>query len=568
MVRVWIRPLVTLLMLALALPGWAGLTARIDRAQLQQGESFQLVIKKSGRYNGTGPDLTPLERDFEVLGSSRNSQINYTNGELNAFTQWSISLAPKRAGTLNLPAIELDGERTPSFPVQVGVAATPPKGSQGAAKGGEELFLELEVGPERPYLQAQITYKLRILRTIDLHEASLIDPEVEGALVERLGDDLTYTADRDGRRYQVIERRYAIFPQRSGLLKIVGPVLNAEIPDRGRWRDSFSGIFTRTRPVQIKAPNRTLEVRPAQGDGPWLPAQGVTLREEWSPEGAQWRVGDPVTRILTLEARGLTGAHLPTLHVDPEGEVSGYPDQPAIETGLDGDRLSGRRVERIALVPNRPGPFTLPEIRVRWWDTEAERARVATLAARTIQVAVAEGAAMPPPVVQPLPTPEQPVVQPTAPPVFAGDDPRWRWLSAVFAALWLATMLLWWWRSRREPEVVERPEAVKPGVAEGEARKWLQRACTRGDRRQARAAALAWGEARWPERPPFSLGELARRVADDADAARALRELDRSLYHPEEGEWDGAACWARVKGMFGKVSPAKDGAEIIPPLYS
>ena len=558
--------LILLLLALAALPAWAGLTARIDRAQLRAGESFQLIIEKSGRYDGPGPDLAPLEAQFDLLGSSRSSKINIVNGEMNASTSWTITLAPKRAGTLSVPPVALDGAHTPSFPIQVAAASAKREAPTDDGEAVSDLFLEVEVSPETPYLQAQVTYRLRIFRTIDLHDAALSEPEVEGAIVERLGDDLSYAATRDGRRYQVIERRYALFPQRSGPLKIRGPVLNAEIAERGGRRGAFGGLFTRTRPVQLKAEDRTLEVRPAQGAEPWLPADALTLDEAWSPEPPQWRVGEPVTRTLTLEARGLTGAHLPPIHAEaPEG-LSGYPDQPTIENGLDEDRLVGRRIERIALVPNRPGPFTLPEIRLRWWDVAAGRARETVIPARTIQVLPAEGGAdvVAPPLPQPVPAPAV-----ASSPVPGGDDPRWRWLATVLGGLWLATLGLWWWqtRGRGEARAKEEKPGVDPKQGLAEARRWLKRACQAGDPQQARAAALAWGAARWSERPPFSLGELAGRLDDEA-AAEELRALDRLLYHPKEGQWDGERCWARLAQLLDGKGESREKSDVIPPLYT
>ena len=557
---------ILLLLTLTALPAWAGLTARIDRAQLHAGESFQLIIEKSGRYDGPGPDLTPLEEGFDLLGNSRSSQFNLINGEMSASTSWTVTLAPKRSGPLTVPPIELDGAYTPSFPIRVAAAAPSAKaGRQDDGQGASELFMEVEASPERPYLQAQVTYRLRILRTIDLHEASLSEPEVEGAIIERLGDDLSYAATRNGRRYQVIERRYALFPQRSGPLKIFGPVLNAEIAEVAQRRGAFPSIFTRTRPVQLKAEDRTLEVRPAQGGDPWLPAHGLTLTESWSPESPQWRVGEPVTRTLTLEALGLTGAHLPPIHADSPRGMSGYPDQPTIENGLDDDRLVGRRIERVALVPSRPGPFTLPEIRLRWWDVEAEREREVVVPSRTIQVLPAEGAAD---TVAPPPPQPAPVASAATPPVPSGDDPRWRWLAMIFGGLWVVTMAGWWWRSRGREET-PRPKATPQAPPEqglSEARRWLKKACGAGDPEQTRAAALAWGAARWPRRPPLSLGELAGRI-DDESAAEALRGLDRFLYHPDEGTWDGGRCWERLVPVLDGQRKRGEKGGVIPPLY-
>ncbi|WP_459866843.1 BatD family protein [Endothiovibrio diazotrophicus] len=572
-----------LLLLCAALPVWAGLSAHIDRARVRAGESFQLLIEKSGQYDGEGPDLSPLDRDFDLLGNGRSSQISIVNGQMSSTTQWTITLAPKRSGTLTVPPIELDGDWTPSFPIRVGASTAPSnRGSngKGAASGNDDLFLEVETSPESPYVQAQLTYRVRVLRTVDFSNASLSDPEVEGAVIERIGDDVSYDATRNGRRYQVIERRYAIFPEQAGPLKITGPVLNAEIPQRGGggWRDPFQGLFTRTRPVQIKGKDRTVQVRPAAEKGDWLPAEALTLKEKWSPETPQWKVGEPVTRTLTLVATGLTGAHLPPIYRAPQGaDVNGYPDQPTIGNAADGDRMIGTRTERIALVPSRPGPFTLPEIRIHWWDTAADRAREAVIPAHTIQVAAADGSGnSAPPPAQSTPS-ATPVAKPAesvspllaATPAVVTEWPLWRWLTLLFATLWVITGLLWWRHTRqsgRGRAAPEREREAAPAVGEGEARKRLRRACEAGDAAAARAALLAWGAARWPERPPFSLGALAERL-EPGPAVDALRELDRLLYHPDEGAWSAKAWLERVSPALKGVKGTAAAESPIPGLY-
>jgi hypothetical protein len=295
------RLLYLLLGLSLAAPALAaGLEAELDRTRIAEGDTLILSLTAPGDALGT-PDLGPLAQDFDVLNQSQSSQMRIINGATSRSRQWQLVLAPKRSGRLTIPALSLGGARSQPLTLEVLPAAQ-------AAKLGEArpVLVETEVDTKLPYVQGQVVYLVRILSRVPLRQASLTDPKAGDALVERLGADRSSTTQRDGQRYQVIERRYALFPQHSGPLTIEAPVLAAAIPDQGGrrpgardrafGRDPFAdmdaffgkdpfadlgGLLEQTRPVQVRGQDLTLTVRP-QPDGtpsPWLPADSLQLTE-------------------------------------------------------------------------------------------------------------------------------------------------------------------------------------------------------------------------------------------------------------------------------------------------
>jgi hypothetical protein len=559
--------------LAVATLLWLGqaqaqtLEASVDRNAVGQGESVELVLRYPGQNPDGEPDLKPLEQDFQVLSTGRSSRINIVNGQMNASTEWHVQLTPKHSGTLTIPAIALGSTRSQPLTITVSQGQA---GQAGSGAGGN-VFIETSVAPQSPYVQGQIVYTARIFHAVQLRNASLTDPKVDDAIIQRLGDDVSYQTQRDGHHYEVIERRYAVFPQHSGDLSIDAPVLSAEVLDR-RHRgsgvdelfnnfpggaDPFGGLFAATRPVRTSAPSVAVTVRPrpdGSGSGPWLPAQNLSVSEAWSPDPPKFRVGEPVTRTITVLARGLTAAQLPNVPLGPDGDIKVYPDQPALETTSQANIVLGKRVMKAALVPGRAGTLTLPEVRIPWWDTETDKQKVAVLPARTIEVLPAAGqtATPPPPAPTPAPTPSQQttaVPAPTAPPPVVAARPGvtpaatrqtwWPWLSAVLAAGWLVTLGLWAWERRRRG--APRAGATAPPAPDlRPAERELQAACRSGVAARVRSALLAWGAARWPDSPPRSLGALSRRV-DDPTAAASIQGLDRMLYAGSTDSWTGGA---------------------------
>ena len=518
--------------------GAGGPDAILERNPIRSNETVRLVVEAGGDASGA-PDLSPLEPDFEVLGATTSTQIQILNGQQSATTRWIVELAPRRSGELRVPPLRIGGGHTPALLLKVEEAP-----AAGGAPG-EALFLESEVFPSEPYVQSQVTYVLRLFRAVEILDGALEEPRAEGALVQRLGRDLGYSAKRHGRRYRVIERRYAIFPQTSGALRIAPLRFDGEVADAGSGGSSFGGLFTRGRRVRIGTGEYRLRVRPRPPDfagRTWLPAKSLHLVEGWSEEPPRLRAGEPLTRTLGIEAAGLRGDQLPAIElVAPEG-VKIYPDQPTIRTSSDAGSVHGSREQRFALVPVREGEVTLPEIRVRWWDSEQDRPRDAVIPERRFLVAAAPSDAADLVAALGNGAPARDPGASAGAGTEGGGAGPWQGASAALLLLWAATGL-GWWRSRRGPRAARREDPGAPAMAR--ARRALHAACAGGEAGRARDALLEWAAAAWPEAPPRSLGALEGRLGPALSAP--LRELDRALYAPEGSAWEGGALWRAAK---------------------
>ena len=398
----------------------AGLEAQVDRTRLAEGESLLLTLSGPGDVWGT-PDTGPLARDFGVQNQGQGTSTVMSNGRVTTTREWRFLLTPKASGRLTIPAIRVGDLESLPIAVEVLPAAQ-------AAQVGEAppARLEGELDREQVYVQGQVIYTLRILLRPQVRNASLEDPTAEGVQIERMGEDRVTEVQREGLRFRQIERRYALLPQHSGTIAIQPPVLSAAVPEsrggRGQaagpapgssfgsgtsafeqifGRDPFAemdGLFQRTRPIQVQGPALTLEVKPqpAGAPVPWLPAEDLRLAEDWNPDPAvaqtQFRVGEPITRTLAITAQGLSATQLPDLIGAVPPGVKSYPDKPRTETRAEGSTLVAVKEIKQALVPTVAGKLVLPEIRLAWWDTRADRERVAVLSSRTLEILPALGA--------------------------------------------------------------------------------------------------------------------------------------------------------------------------------
>lgn len=553
----------------------AGVRAFLDRDTARLGETVTLNVESDGA-SSNAPDFGALARDFDVRGRSSSRDVSIVNGHTTARTLWAVALQPKRAGTLTIPALEVDGARTQPLTLTVLPA---PAGAVGQA--GDAVFVESSVEPLAPYVDQQVLYTLRLYYAPNLTDGDLDEPHADGVDVRRLGDDLHYTAERAGRMYHVVERRYALLPRKAGTLTLPG------IGFRGRALALDNGaFFADSQPVAARSQALQLDVRPPPADAPrpWLPAQSLSLEADGWPADGRLRAGEPLTLTLTLKAAGLPFEALPALTLPTLDGAEVYPDKPQDGTRDDGHWLFGTRVRKFAIVPTHAGTLSLPAITVQWWDAQHDRAALARIPARSLQVLPAAGAPTAPPTApapRAVPSARAPVASaasprpaPAAPPKALTAAPRasgvWRAVALASLALWLLTALvalgLWAWRRRGK---VRRTGDTTAGATDRAA---LRRACLdaarAGDLRGVEAALLAWARR---ERPTLRGADALADLLADPAQRDAWAALLRARYAGAPAEGVGtrfAEAFARgiVWPWEERGKRTRDDA-LLPPLY-
>jgi hypothetical protein len=540
--------------------------AWLDRDTMHLGETVTLNVESSGDASGQ-PDFSALSQDFSLLGTQSSQQVSIVNGASTAKTVWAVGLEPKRAGRIAIPAIMVGSAQT--APITVNVLAAP-AGAQG--KPGDDVFLEVTAEPTSPYVQQQVRYTVKLYFSFGLTDGNLGEPQADGVVVQRLGQDKSYLANVGDRRYHVMERHYALTPEKSGALELPALLF------RGNALDAAdpTGFFSRPRTVSARSDAVQLQVKPKPSTWPnaepWLPADSVLLKDE-SELPSEIHVGDPVTRTIRLQAQGLGFEQLPELTLAAPDGAEIYPDKPDTRTRDDGTWLYGERVRKFAFVPTKPGTLVIPGVSVKWWDTTHDRIETAELPAHTVSVLPAAGkSANASPNAAPAagepsdattPAAQAPATANATPSSRASSLRIWQALAALGFVLWLATLALWW-RSRPHGVVVA-PDAPAPSGVSAHRAAFL-RAAALGELAGAERALVAWAR---NERPDVrNLGELAHRL-DDSAQREALAALQKARYaggstqgvgSQLERAFKGGIAWAQTAGP-----PKADS--VLPGLY-
>ncbi|MDP3528437.1 BatD family protein [Methylicorpusculum sp.] len=503
----------------------------VDRNPVTLNESFQLLFTANESPDGR-PDFSPLETDFEILGQSQSSSTSIINGQFSKKIQWKVDVIAKSSGDLVIPAISFGNDKTGPFPLTVN-----DKTIVRSVPGDDEIFLEVEATPEKPYVQSQVLYTLRFFRRVDIAQARLNEPEMDDAVIEKMGEDSNYSTQINGVDYTVTERRYAIFTQKSGIVTIKPLTLDAEVLVTGRPR--FNGFFSRqmTKTKRVSSKAVTLDVQPLPQNFKaqhWLPAEAVSLSQSWSGDISQMKVGEPVTRTLTLLVKGAAVGQLPELNnaIDQEN-VKTYPDQPVLREEKKPEGMMAFREEKIAFIPSKEGTFELPAIDIPWFNVITGKLEVAKIPAAVINVLSASGSQTQdvPSGTEAIANSIEPLNPAQAPSVV--QSPYWMWLAVFFGLAWLTT--LGYLLIKRKPVPADSLlEADAKTASERESLKVLKKACAENDPQAAKEALLVWGRIKFQV---SSLGQLASfcdaRLRDEIDT------LNRCLYGKEEVIWVG-----------------------------
>ena len=360
----------------------AELSTRLSRSSIDELESVQLTIRANGTRSVEELDLSELEKNFQVLNTNTSSQYQYINGNEQSWVDYQITLKPRIAGTLTIPSLTIGNEI--SLPLTLKVR---PISQSLRDEINQLVFFEVETSKESVYVQEQLLFTRRLVYSngVQLYNEIPGPPKIANALVLILGETRSGTTERNGKKYGVVEQRFAIFPEMSGKLEIPAIDITASVRLIERGRVSRKGVRVSTTDLLVNV-MPVPEAYPEEA--PWLPAQAIILTQTLEPGVSKANVGDTLQRRIQVRIDGNTGSILPSLNAQPsESLFSIYPTAPSIKDDTSGDSVIGFRTESSSIVPLQPGQLSLGETSITWWDTVSNEVRISVLADSRISAA-------------------------------------------------------------------------------------------------------------------------------------------------------------------------------------
>ncbi|MEM6639589.1 MAG: BatD family protein [Pseudomonadota bacterium] len=555
-----LRKHVALLLALFAMTAYGAptLTVTPDRTEVFENESFTVDFVYSDELRDQ-PGFDVLLEDFQIIATQPSSNLLSVNGRFRYEFSYSLTLMPRRVGELVIPPIRFDDVRSEPLTITVKEAL-----KDNALEAFGDLHLEVTMTPERGYVQGQFIFTQRLYHRGWLAGGKLSPPTFgdRDAVVKPIDQAKRYSLFRDGERYQIYEQSYLVFPQASGTLTAEPTNFTGQLREPGEP----------PRLKRVSAPALSVEVLgvPDGVDGDtFLPSTKVSLTETWPATVKGAEQGQPITRVIRLTADGQMAAQLRAIDIPDIDGVRIYADQPQRDDIFAQSGVTGAIQQSLAVVPQKAGTIELPPIEVRWWDVAAGVERVASLPARTLDVAAstagpgpaAGGFSVPPSLV---------AANERTQGGESGESgwPYWPSLAITFAGLWLLTASGWGrdrWRRRQSDQASSGPIPAGFKRRLFSRRNAIKRACDEADPRAATQALLDWAAVIWRVDAPRSLGAIAARLdgAPSSEVSRleAMRYGSQSIWHDPDRLWRAVAHIKPVRS--GAAQQARGGLETL-----
>jgi hypothetical protein len=562
------RPIITtligVLLLVISQLSFAEPTAQIDRSVIAVDDSFMLTIRIDKAGSASSPDLSSLDRDFHVLGNSQSSRHMISNGKSESWTEWQITLMPKRKGQLTIPAISVNGKKTQPLTVSVQPSIPKPTGYL------EPIYLESEVDKTSVHVQEQVIFTLRIFQSIQLDDMNISEPSFDNADIEKLSQN-SFQRRVQNTPYRVHELRYAIFPQQAGELVIPEIIFNAYEALSSR-RSVFS-MPAQGKQIRKMTKQHTITVTPPAKSftgKTWLPAKALTLEQNWSADPSTIRVGDSITRTISLKADGLLASQLPPFEFNDIAGVKIYPDQGNAETSVSDSGTVSKRVDSAAIIPTQEGTITLPEIRFSWWNTTVQQQQEAIIPATKLTVLPALQSAQSNST--PLAIDHGQTAQETTSIGSDIGEPQstlWPLISACLALGWIITLVMLW-RVKTTKQVTVAATSQSPeSISEKQRFKLLAKACIDNDIKGMRLALIDWSREYWQNAAIQSLQDI-KKICSSTELQDIATDLDQLLFSPQASgnKQIGNKLLEEVKAIRASGKKPTIQKADLPPLYS
>ncbi|NNL06226.1 MAG: protein BatD [Gammaproteobacteria bacterium] len=548
----------------------ANITARLSHNPVSLDETFHLIYEADSNVDGE-PDFSVLTKDFEILSSSQSTNMRSVNGQWSLKKSWDLALISKQAGVFTIPSVPFGKDASPS--VRVTVKPSTSNNMQGTS-GKDAFFIEVTTDRKSAWVQSEVIYTIRFFTSIPINRPTLSEPETSDpdAIIEQLGQVANYQKMINGMTYSVSELRFAVYPQHSGTLKFKPILFEGRLP-RGRSNSLFDQFMQTGELKRLRSKTISVNVKPRPAGIPaaeWLPAEDLSLEQEWSEDITQLRTGEPVTRTLTIKATGLTAEQLHDLEIPEVAGVKQYPDKPVTENQRKRDGITGIRQIKVAMIPTQAGTYTIPAISIPWWNTRTgkqENARLPETMVEASGMAVTEQVQQTIEMVPPQTQTSQPEADTTATAASRSDEVivnpgYWPWISLALAVGWITTTILLFRNGRTGSKPGQA--SIHPPILPLE--RAVEKACSRGDADKTKDALLEWAKLRWPQRAIASLADIAD--ASPHDLREQVHALNSALYSPHASDWDPAALRSAFQAFNSQQQKKTKNAEsILEPLY-
>ncbi|WP_010452203.1 BatD family protein [Vibrio rotiferianus] len=189
-----------------------------------------------------------------------------------------------------------------------------------------------------------------------------------------------YTERKGGQTWSRQRWEITLYPQASGQF-VVPPVavgVQVSAPDGSKVADTLY-----TQPIKFEAsmPSGLLSDESA-----WFTATKVSVDQKWTTSNDELKVGDAITRTITINAQDSLSVLLPDLlSNDSTASYQAYPQPNRLDDKQTRGDYQSSRIEESVYVIQQGGEFTLPEHKFQWWNSKNKALETVVIEGKTFK---------------------------------------------------------------------------------------------------------------------------------------------------------------------------------------
>ena len=177
-----------------------------------------------------------------------------------------------------------------------------------------------------------------------------------------------YTERVDGTTWSRQRWEVTLYPMTSG--EFVIPTVPVRIQVSAPDGSNVGGTLY-TQPIKFEA---SLPSGLLSDESPWFSATDVDVEQQWQRSSEDLKVGDAVTRTVTIKAKDSLSVLLPNvLTNESTQQYQAYPQPNRLDDTQERGDYRSSRIEETVYVIQQGGEFTLPEFAFQWWDSKNQR---------------------------------------------------------------------------------------------------------------------------------------------------------------------------------------------------
>lgn len=363
----------------------AELGISVDKNRVMEGDVVYLTISYTGDSNKT-PDISKLQADFDVVSNSSSSSYSFVNGASSKLKKWTIGLIPKKRGIIKIKPVELDGLISNYQQIEVVELSDTVDIEDNSSIDGY-LKISTTVDEKNPILQQQITLWVNIYDSFGINDGTIniSEEDKDNWIISPLMQNpIVSQKIIDGKYFNIISLGYALFPLKSGRLKLPQFVFDGYIVKNNEFNfptfdDDFFGfnvnfnnVFGTKIPVKAKTKEEYINIKPIPDEmnkKEWIVAKNLKIKSSLLDE-AKIKVGDAFSRKIEITAYGLPKTLFPVLSFGDIDGLKQYPEKPEIIEEIIDNEVVTKAIFNITYIPNKSGEINIPKIEIDWYCTE------------------------------------------------------------------------------------------------------------------------------------------------------------------------------------------------------